>query len=313
MASEGKSKLKESFVIRRARSLDDLQWVITQVSEENIRHRAKEAECYFSAGLTDNFFIGELNGERISSRALVKHGESDAVGGYLCTAKPYRGQGYGSKMFEFAASTVSDQCNIQLNAMDHMKDFMQKREYHPRRIVKLYSFTASRAIESLASTQLPPSVAQILSASQADFNKLFEYSADMLGTSQVCKRLLAAWLAHLHKSSWVAIDSTGKVVGYLIMSETVRFPKEGYYIAPFYADSAPIARSLLKVAVSFASEDNPRHNILVDIPADNMEGVSILVNELGANLDHDLIVMSRKEAISRNLSKVFSNASSRVL
>ena len=135
----------------------------------------------------------------------------------------------------------------------------------------------------------------------------------MLGTSQVFKRLLAAWLAHLHKSSWVAIDNTGNVVGYLIMSETVRFPERGYYIAPLFADSAPIARSLLKVAVSFASEDNPRHNILMDIPADNMEGVSMLVSELGANLDHDLIVMSRMEAISRNLGKVFSNASSRVL
>ena len=197
--------------------------------------------------------------------------------------------------------------------LDHMNDFMQKRGYHPRRIVKLYSFTASRAVEGLASTQLSPSVAQILPASQADFNKLFEYSADMLGTSQVCKRLLAAWLAHLHKSSWVAIDNTGEVVGYLIMSETAHFPEEGYYIAPFYADSAPIARSLLKVAVSFASEDNPRHNIHLDIPADNVEGVSMLVSELGANLDHDLIVMSRKEAISRNLGKVFSNASSRVL
>ena len=216
-------------------------------------------------------------------------------------------------MFEIVASTVSDQCNIQLTALDRIKDFMQKRGYHPRRIVKLYSFTASCAVEGLASTQLPPSVAQILPASQADFNKLFEYSADMLGTSQVCEYLLAAWLAHLHKSSWVAIGNTGKVVGYLIMSETARFPEEGYYIAPIFADSAPIARSLLKVAVTFASEDNPRHNILVDIPADNMEGVSMLVSELGANLDHDLIVMSRKEAISRNLSKVFSNASSRVL
>ena len=216
-------------------------------------------------------------------------------------------------MFEIVASTVSDQCNIQLTALDRIKDFMQKRGYHPRRIVKLYSFTASCAVEGLASTQLPPSVAQILPASQADFNKLFEYSADMLGTSQVCKYLLAAWLAHLHKSSWVAIGNTGEVVGYLIMSETVRFPEEGYYIAPLFADSAPIARSLLKVAVSFASEDNPRHNILMDIPADNMEGVSMLVSELGANLDHDLIVMSRMEAISRNLGKVFSNASSRVL
>ena len=51
----------------------------------------------------------------------------------------------------------------------------------------------------------------------------------------------------------------------------------------------------------------------VDIPADNVEGVSMLVSERGANVDHDIKVMSREEAISMNLSKVFSNASSRVL
>ena len=67
------------------------------------------------------------------------------------------------------------------------------------------------------------------------------------------------------------------------------------------------------MAVSFASEDNPRHNIQINITADNMDGVSILINELGAKLIGELIAMSRKEAIGRNLSKVFSNASDDVL
>ena len=102
------------------------------------------------------------------------------------------------------------------------------------------------------------------------------YSADMMGTLQTCKSLLAAWLCHLQESSWVAINSKGEVVGYIIMSETLRFPEEGYYIAPFYADSASIARSLLKVAVGFASANKPRHNVnvIMDIPVDcNPEGV----------------------------------------
>ena len=65
-------------------------------------------------------------------------------------------------------------------------------------IVKMYKFTTSQAVEGLASSQLPPSVEQILPARQADFEKLFAYGADMLGTSQTCKLLLAAWLSHLY-------------------------------------------------------------------------------------------------------------------
>ena len=68
-----------------------------------------------------------------------------------------------------------------------MKDRNLRTGLYPRRVVKMYTFTASCAVEGLASSQLPPSVAQILPASQADFNKLFEYGTDMLGTSQVCK------------------------------------------------------------------------------------------------------------------------------
>ena len=312
MASEDKSRLKETLAIRRATSLDDLQWVVKQFADRGARPRAKEAECYFSAGLTDNFFIGELNGERTCCISLVKHGESHAIGGYYFTAKPNRGEGYGEKIRSFAWSTVSEQCNIQTRALDTIKDHNKKRGYQSHWMLKICIFTASRAVESLASTQMPPSVAQILPASQADFNKLFEYSADMLGTSQVCKRLLAAWLTHLHKSSWVAIGNTGEVVGYLIMSETAHFPEEGYYIAPFYADSAPIARSLLKVAVSFASEASPRHDIAMDIPVDNAEGVSILFNEFGAKLRINLTFMSTKGAPNKNLSKMFSIASTQV-
>ena len=55
-----------------------------------------------------------------------------------------------------------------------------------------YHFTASRAVEGLESSKFPPSVEQILPTSQVDFEKMFAYGADMMGTSQTCKLLLAA-------------------------------------------------------------------------------------------------------------------------
>ena len=102
MASEGMSKNEETFLIRRATSLDDLQWVIEMATEEEgFMPREKEAECYFSAGLTSYFYIGELNGKRIGCASLVKHGESEAIGSYYIIAKPYRGSGFGKKTVQF--------------------------------------------------------------------------------------------------------------------------------------------------------------------------------------------------------------------
>ena len=183
-----------------------------------------------------------------------------------------------------------------------------------RRIVKNYKLTASRAVEGLASSQLPPSVEKILPANQVDFEKLFAYGADMLGISQTCKLLLAAWLCHMQESSWAAIDNNGEVVEYLLMSETVRFPEEGYYIAPLYANSAPIARSLLKVAAAFAAARNPRHILKMDTPLGHIpEAISILENELGAENISDLLFMGEKRIPDRCLSKVFSVASCQVV
>ena len=307
MASEGMSKNAETFVIRRATSLDDLQWVIKMATQEGWAPREKEAECYFSAGLTPYFYIGELNGKRVGCISLVKHGESVATGGYYIVAKPYRGSGFGKKMLDFCLAS-SDQCNIQTFSLMQMKDCYQKRGFQPRWMAKKYQFTASHAVESLACCQLP-SVEQILPASQVDFEKLFAYSADMLGSSQTYKLLLAAWLCHLQESSWAAIDKNGEMVGYLIMSETVRFPKEGYLIAPLYANSAAIARSLLKVAVKFACGKNPRNILLVEVPVHfNPNGVSILEKEIGAKSIMNMIFMVNQEIPSKCLSKVYSLA-----
>ena len=58
-------KTNNTFIVRRANSLDDLHWVMNQALEEGLMPLEKDAECFFSAGLTSDFFIGELNGERI--------------------------------------------------------------------------------------------------------------------------------------------------------------------------------------------------------------------------------------------------------
>ena len=312
MASRGTTKSSDTFIIRCATSLDDLQWVIKMATEEGFTPRKKEAECYFTAGLTPYFYIGELNGQRIGCISHVKHGDSVDVGSYYIIAKPYKGLGYGLKLFDYSWADC-DQCNIQTYSLMYLKDHHLKKGFQPGWMVKQYELTASHAVECLASCQLPPSVEQILPARQADFEKLFEYGAGMMGTSQNCKLLLAAWLCHLQESSWVAIGNKGEVVGYLIMSETIRFPEEGYYIAPFYADSAPIARSLLKVAVEFASANNPKSTLYVDTPDLNSEGVGIMEKEIGGRPIYDFIFMATKGIPNKCHSKVFSAASVHVL
>ena len=85
----------------------------------------------------------------------------------------------------------------------------------------------------------------------------------------------------LRKVAGLPLATRVRWLGYLIMSKTICFPEDECHIAPFYADSIPIAHSHLKVAVEFVAANNPRH-IFLDIAADlNPKGASILENELG--------------------------------
>ena len=311
MVSEGKIQW-EAFIVRRATGIEDLQWVIELATEEGFTTRENDAECYISAGIASEFFIGELNGERISCISVVRHGESVAFIGYYIVTKPHRGKGYGLKTWTTALAGIDDQCNRQLVAVMNMNDQYQKSGFQPRWTIRRYAFSASHSLASLASCQVSSSVAQILPASQADFEKLFEYGADMLGTSQACQALLTARLSHTRESSWVAIGNKGEVVGYLIMSKTTQFQKHGYRVAPFFADSVPIALSLLKVAVSFASVVASAH-VFFDIAADfHPEVVNMLENEIGAKPRVNLIFMATKET-SKLHHKMFGYPSLEVM
>ena len=300
-----------TFVVRRATSLEDLQWVIKRATEEGRMVREKDAECYFAAGLTPGFFIGELNGERITSMSAVRHGDSHYFSSLLFVQKPYKGQGYGQKTWDTVLASFHNQYNLHAASVLNIKDAhtIMQHPVMPGWISRRYAFDSLLAQKRLASSQFPPSLAAILPASQVDFEKMFAYSADMLGTSEVCKSVLGTWLTQLQESSWVAIGNTGEVVGYLMMSKTVRFPEDGYNIGPFFADSAPIARSLLKVAVDFAAPHNPGHIFLVIAAHLNPEGVSILENELGAKQLADLVFFGTNGIPSKPQHKIFGAAS----
>ena len=156
-----------------------------------------------------------------------------------------------------------------------MQHVYMKSGFQPGWLVRHYAVTCDQAAERLSECQLPPVVAKILPGGQVNL----AYGADVAVSSQVCKLLLASWLAQ--ESSWVALGKEGEVLGYLIMSETVLFSERGYRIAPFFADSAPIVRSLLKMAVEYATPNNPKC-LALQIPAEfNIEAVNIVDKELG--------------------------------
>ena len=121
MANE-EQKSSKTFVVRRATSLDDLQWVINQATQEGWMQCERDAECCFTAGLAPSFFIGELNGERIGSVSLVRHGDSHFFIGFLIVLESYRDQGYGQRIWAAAEASLGDQYSVYRASVVNIKD-----------------------------------------------------------------------------------------------------------------------------------------------------------------------------------------------
>ena len=301
----------EAFTVRRGCSLEDIRWVCKVARDEGWMPRETDAICFFTANLTHCFYIGELNGQKISCISIVKHGESCAVVGYYIVIKAFRGKGYGLKTWRFAfedAGITNSSYNVQLYAMMNMQSRYEKWGLKPDWMVKTFTFDVSQAQKSLSDCQLPLAVAKIIPGSQVNLEKLVEYGADVMGSSQVCKSMLAAWISIGEESSWVATDNSSEIVGYLIMKKATFFHEKGYWIGPFYSDSAAIARSLLKCAVEFVADVS---NLYIDVPCDNLEGVNIMEG-FGAIVKFEAIFMASKR-IKMPYNKVFGVASDDIM
>jgi hypothetical protein len=161
---------EDTFVIRRANSLADLQWVAKQASDEGWRMRAKEAESYFSAGLANRFVIGELNGERICCGALIKHREDLASAGFYIVSKLFRGEQYGLRVCDTVLSEIDSSCNSYFHAPMNMVDKYRDRLGHqPCWVSRRYEFPIANAKENLSSCH---PTARILPAKEVELEAL---------------------------------------------------------------------------------------------------------------------------------------------
>ena len=276
---------------------------------------AKEADCYFTAGLTHDFYIGELNGRRISSVALVWHGESHAFGGCFYVDKLFRGSGYGMKIYKtvYTDDILNKYC-IQAYAPLNMRDVYYDMK-HEGWLSRHYQLTIPVVRERLSGHHFPLSVAKVVQGSEANFEELRAYGADMMGSSQTCDSMLAAMLVHAQESSWVAIGNRGEIVGYLIMNKATQFPEDGYLVGPFFADSVSVARTLLQTAAEFAAQDESNARFLsLHASTNNPECVHIMENELEAKPIYDSMVVGNKDTfVHRAHEKIYGLANASVM
>ena len=296
----------DKFTVRTAKSLNDLRWIMKEANDIGWRLRAKDAECLFSINFTKYFFIGELDGKRVSSIAFVKYSEHDVHLGLYVVSKEYRGMGIGYRTWKlaFEASSISEECNVGVFATLKMEATFIKRGFQRVWMSRRYEATVGNVEKALSVVTAPIGIAT-KSGCEVDIGQLAAYDRRVFGEDR--QLLLSSWIC-ASEITLVAFNNVNmETVGYIILRQTMAFEEGGYRITPLYADNVSIAQYLLKCAMEVCAglqHTNKKVNIIVPVDGnpDCMEMIGAIPKVIPVV---DVMLMSTKGSCSRIRSKIF--------
>ena len=254
-----------NFVVRRS---TDPKEVLRLVSEKRVlqgfRPGALDHECFFAAD-ENGFFIGEVEGQPISSISVMKHTKNVAFIGQFLVYETHRSCGYGLKTWQMALEKASLQkdCNLGLDALSGTENMYEKSGFKSAWCVRRVEYAAAQGALVLKSLQ--PAV-EILPVSSVQFHEIVEYDTSIYGFSR--ETFLQKWLYASNSHSYVATDEEGKVSGYVVVRTALK-RDEGWKIGPLFADDPSITRSLYKAVFDRLSGEDENAKVIADVPYGN--------------------------------------------
>ena len=277
---------ESSFTVRRATSLEDLKFAFDIANDENWGLAHGDAECFFTAD-PQGYFIGELDGKKICSTALISYPRNRVcVGGLSVTDPAYRKKGYARKLLEPAfvlRSVPEDYCmhGECTNELIHYYVDVLSLRY----LGWINYCTIIPAVQALDALRLIPPVRStnvvLTSTTDVECEDLCVYEEQVMNLYR--KEFLMKWTTLLGRQGWVAIDTAGSIRGFAVSRQIIN-PDDIYKIAPLYADSPDIACRLLQRITERVVSANKDAKLYLDVPSDNSHAVQLIRNHLGGRV-----------------------------
>ena len=252
-----------NFVVRRLLTPEEIR---EEICERAVmvgwRLGALDHVSYFAADPT-GFYVGELGGKTICCTSCIKYKPSFSVVGSHIVDKPYRGGGYGMRIFNQAIESSDLFGTFAGDAEEYLVSMYTELGGKPYWDAFLYHLNASSAVKALDNFK-PPNSIRIQPPSIDFFPAILQYDSIVNGFSR--QAFLKEWIFAPNCHTSVALDSNGEVVGYSVVRSTLR-KEEGWKIGPCYADNSLIARSLYQDMLIKVASSDPHAVIDITIPS----------------------------------------------
>ena len=296
----------ENYSMRNATSVEEVRsFFINRAISRDVRPAIDDSEVFYTTD-PSGFFLGEVDGEIISSISAVKYGETRAFLGYYVVAESFRGKGYGLAIFKHALSTLSPTHNCGVQPLIPKVPLFETSGFKCAWISHRMLFDVSNCVSYLDKFN-PPTGIVVQPAKQVNQDLLSEYDTAVFGAPH--HLFLKALLKAQNSINFAATNPRGDIVGFVSARKAV-VEEEGWKISPLFADDERVARALLKqVYKKLAMEVSMRKVTTMDIIIDVNPEAKTLASELNGTFMCESILMFNNGVPDIPKEKVFSVAS----
>lgn len=227
---------------------EEVDTAIEWAAKEGWNPGLHDATCFYQAD-PNGFFAGKRNGQIIAIGSAVIYDEHYAFCGFYIVAPEFRDQGYGLQLTQARLHYVGNR-NAGIDGVMNMLDKYAQIGYrfaHP-----------NARYEGKGKPLDPHALAQCVPLSQISWSTLLVYDRKHFPAPR--EAFLKCWV-NQPNSLALAFEEQGVLKGYGV----IRACREGFKIAPLFADTPAIAEHLFSELSAFADGQA----VYLDIPENN--------------------------------------------
>lgn len=236
-------------------SRSQLDMVIDWAAQEGWNPGLHDIDAYYAAD-KNGFLIGYLNGEAIASISAIKYNDTFGFLGFYMVKPKYRGKGYGYKIWQAGIQYLKG-CNIGLDGVVNQQENYKKSGF--RLAYNNIRFQGNGSGQLIQNPKLTP-------LNQVTIKQIKKFEKDFFPVPR--PQFIEKWI-QLPASYGYAILEDGDIKAYGVMRKC----REGYKIAPLFAEKAEQANVLFEV---FKSHAHTNEHIYLDIPEINSQAMALV-------------------------------------
>lgn len=238
----------------RPMARDEVQLAVNWAAAEGWNPGLHDATSYYAAD-RNGFLVGVLDGEPVATISVVRYGEGFGFLGFYIVAPPYRGRGYGMRIWQAGLAYLAGR-NVGLDGVVDQQDNYRKSGFQLAYRNVRYEGVGGGT---------PPDCADLVDLQDVPVEVVLAYDRSFFPDDRVV--FLKNWIRQPEAQA-LGMLRDGDLVGYGV----IRPCRTGWKIGPLFADDARTAETMFLALKANGTADAP---VFLDVPEVNTQAVAL--------------------------------------